>query len=211
MEVTGGAGKTIDVKLDGTTYTAQLGKHLTYDLTAEYYGDLQGGTGCAISVGADFAQEEVAIYLNEEEEADGKTRYYGGVTKIDASAFTGTASLVGSEFNDQIIASRGDTSLWGGNSGDDELFGTGSGNSFFYCKGNGDDKIYNAADGDEVNLVDIRLEDITNSAISAKAVTLELSDGSRLTVMNSADMTFNLGDGTSWKTDRQSKEWQQQA
>lgn len=69
----------------------------------------------------------------------------------------------------------------------------------------------NAADSDEVNLVDITLEDITNSNISSEAVTLELSDGGRLTVMNYADVTFNLGDGTSWKADRQSKEWQQQA
>ena len=134
-----------------------------------------------------------------------------GVSKIDASAFDGEASLVGSELNDEIIASQGQTSLWGGIGGDDILIGTGSGNTFFYVKGNGNDQIRNAADGDVIDLGDITLDDISSASIRNTIIDINFNDGGSLSLRNAADVTFKLGDGSSYKANYQTHSWEQQA
>ena len=180
---------------------------MTYNDDVEYYGNIQGDTTCAISVGADYSGSEVTVYLNGARELDGHSRTYMNVNKIDASAFTGTASLVGAELDDYIIAAQGDTSLWGGNGGDDILIGTGNGNTFFYTKGDGNDQIRNAADGDVINLGDITLDDISSTLIMNAGVKLDFKDGGSLMLANGADVTFKLADGTSYSADYNSHSW----
>ena len=143
-------------------------------------------------------------------EVGGKEKYYFGVDKIDAAAYGGRASLIGGELNDTIIAAQGATSLWGGDSGNDVLHGTGTGNEFFYFRGNGNDVIRDAADGDVVNLYDVTLDDISATAINNAQASIEFKDGGSVTFDSAADATFKLGDGSTWKANHQSNEWQSQ-
>ncbi|MBQ7454087.1 MAG: hypothetical protein IJS69_03440, partial [Selenomonadaceae bacterium] len=144
-------------------------------------------------------------------ETNGKSKNYLGVNKVDASAYAGQASIIGGDLDDKIIAAQGATSVWGGDSGDDILFGTGSGNTFFYFRGNGNDQIRNAADGDVVNLGDITLADIISTEVMGSGAKFDFNDGGSLTVLNAGDVTYKLGDGSSWKANYSSREWEQQA
>lgn len=208
IRVKDAAGKVLNVEIGGQKYAAELGRTLTYNNDAEYFGDLQGGR-CAISVGADYGNNQVAVYLNEATELNGKVKQYVGVDKIDASAFDGQASLIGGELDDSIIAAQGDTSLWGGDGGDDTLVGAGSGNEFFYFRGNGNDVIREAASGDVVNLYDVTLDDIKSAYVTAQGAMLEFKDGGSVTFDGTAAATFKLGDGTAWTANHQTAQWQQ--
>ncbi|MBE8953208.1 MAG: hypothetical protein SR1Q7_08710, partial [Quinella sp. 1Q7] len=204
-----GANKIYNVVYDGSHYVAEIGSSLTYNAWVDVYG---GGTGGnTVSVGADYSGNEVAVYMNGAAEVGGKEKYYFGVDKIDAAAYGGRASLIGGELNDTIIAAQGATSLWGGDGGDDVLHGTGTGNEFFYFRGNGRDVIRNAADGDVVNLYDVTLDDISATAINSSQASIEFKDGGSVTFDSAADATFKLGDGSTWKANHQSNEWQSQA
>ena len=203
-----GANKIYNMVYDGSHYVAAIGSSLTYNAWVDVYG---GGTGGnTVSVGADYSGNEVAVYMNGAAEVGGKEKYYFGVDKIDAAAYGGRASLIGGELNDTIIAAQGATSLWGGDSGNDVLHGTGTGNEFFYFRGNGRDVIRNAADGDVVNLYDVTLDDISATAINNAQASIEFKDGGSVTFDSAADATFKLGDGSTWKANHQSNEWQSQ-
>ena len=162
---------------------------------------------CAVTVGADYGGREVAVYLNGEPETNGRRKTYMSVNEIDASAFNGEASLVGGELDDKITASQGATSLWGGIGGNDVLIGAGTDNTYFYVKGNGNDEIRNAADGDIIDLGNITLDDISWASVMNSGVEIRFTDGGSLSLRNAADVTFKLGDGSSYKANYANRTW----
>ncbi|MBE8955542.1 MAG: alpha/beta fold hydrolase, partial [Quinella sp. 2Q5] len=188
-----GAGKNINVNIGGEKFVGQLGKQLTYD------DDVTNYIGEKISISA--AQTgDIDIDLSDDKFCD--------VHVLDAGAFNGDATLIGGDLDDKITASKGAASLWGGVGGNDILIGNGAGNTFHYLLGDGNDEIRNAHDGDAINLLDITLADIASADVNSWGVRLTMNDGGTLTVNSTADVTYNLSDG-SFKANHQSREWQQ--
>ncbi len=81
---------------------------------------------------------------------------------MDAAQVEDRTTLVGNDYNNVLIASKGDSSVWGGNSSsNDTLIGGEGADNFFYTFGNGNDSIHNAAADDTVNLFGVELEQIS--------------------------------------------------
>ena len=81
--------------------------------------------------------------------------------------------------------------------------------------GNGKDVITNADSNDVINLYDVQVSDILEYfglAISSKNILITLNDGSQIDVQGKNNSTpnsiFQLGDGSRWRYNSVSKEWQ---
>ena len=99
--------------------------------------------------------------------------------------------------------------MWGGyGSESDTLIGGAGQNTFFYGAGNGNDIIRNAHDGDVISLEDITLDQIVDAKITAGGVILNFNDGGSLTVESTADVTYQLADGSKYSANHQNLEWQ---
>ena len=148
-------------------------------------------------------KEELAILANG---LDGKV--YNNVKEIKASAYTGEATLVGNALENVITASKGSSTLWGGEgSGNDTLIGSSGYDEFFYRKGNGNDVIQRAEGSDLINLLDINLEDISSTAINGYSIRIDFNDGGSLSMNTLTDLTFQLADGSKWQSDKNHKTW----
>ncbi len=187
--INGAANEILKVNTFGRDWVVEFGDSLTYNSAVDVYGDADKFNN-AIFVSADYSNDTVEIYANG---FDGKA--YLNVSEINASGYAGNATLVGGNADDRITASKGSSSLWGGEDGDDTLIGGGNFNEFFYLKGNGRDVIEGAKNGDIVNLMNINIEDITSLKVDDKAISLKFADGGSLKV-NSVDVKFTLSDGT---------------
>ena len=133
---------------------------------------------------------------------------FGRTTNIFDTSRSSTSVQLSSvdqtvETNDDnvIYGGTGDNTLWGGDSGDDTLFGGTGSNEYIYGAGNG------ANDGDVVKLLNISLDDINlkYTEIDNDKVTISMHDGGALTLNGKADVTFEIGDGSSWTVDRDKK------
>ena len=80
-------------------------------------------------------------------------------------------------------------------------------NDFFYCSGNGSDAIQGANDGDNVILDGITLDQISRADIYAGSVLVNFNDGSFLKVDGTADVTYQLADGSRYSANHQSLKW----
>ena len=136
------------------------------------------------------------------------TFFLGEIRTLNASAVDGRTSLVGNEYDNTIIAGQGDSSLWGGFiASNDVLQGGESKNTFFYLGGNGRDTISGINDGDAVILSDISLDQIISTNISTDAVSINFIDGGSLQINGSADVTYQLADGSKFSANHQNLEW----
>lgn len=112
---------------------AQVGNtELTYDGYANYF--MAAGKNASISVEDLDEDTEVAIDLSDEKQ------FSGDFKDIDASRFTGEATLSGNDRNNVITASAGGSTLNGGKGRDSLIGGAGSDN-FVYAAGDGKDTI----------------------------------------------------------------------
>ena len=156
-----------------------------------------------MTVGSDITTDKLAIYANSWDDSlnGGKIMY--NVDEIDASAYAGTASLIGSENDSTLTGGTYKSSLWGGSSANDLMIGGSGSDEFFYFVGDGNDTIQGATvdeeneDGqnDVVSLLGISLDDISSdSTYGTSETVLRFNGGGSLTLTNmSGDVTFKLG------------------
>lgn len=168
-----------------------------------------GIANCYVAVGGsslivDSSVSNAEIWLDDSH----GTTFIGYTRTLDASAVEGNTSLVGNELNNTIIAGQGDASLWGGFSPDDDLLiGGNSRNTFFYCMGNGNDTIQGTNDKDFVILSDVSLDQIIETSISADSVSIRFTDGGSLQIQGTADITYQLADGSKYSASHERLEW----
>ena len=175
-----------------SNYVAQVNtKELTYDGAANFFVATE--KNAKVVVGDDVATTAV-VWLGTPER-DGSV-YIGDIRTLDASKATTKTELAGNDLDNTIIAGSEDASLWGGNGGDDLLVGGKGQNLFFYCAGNGNDTIQGTNAGDVVYFGGITMEQILGSEFSGGNVTINFTDGGKLTVDNAANCSFVIGDQT---------------
>ena len=136
---------------------------------------------------------------------------YSGINNIDASTSTGNNTLAGDGGNNQITAGSGNDSLWGGSgSSEDVLIGGSGQNMFWYGKGDGNDQVQQSKTGDVINLYDVTLADITTAGFNGNAISVGFNTGFSLNVNVSSNLssTFRLADGSNWKYNKSSGNWQ---
>ena len=128
---------------------------------------------------------------------------------VDASNSTGNNYIVGQTNKSILIkGGEGNSSLWGGEGmADDTLIGGTGSERFLFGKSEGNDIIDGAGDNDTIDLYNITLSDITSVDASASNLAVSFNNGAySLTVENfSAETSFRLSDGSTWKYDK--KEW----
>ena len=178
---------------------AKVDRNIAYDGLANCYV-ASGGSSLTV----DSTVRSAEIWLDNSH----GTQFFGNIRTLDASAVEGNTSLVGNEFNNTIIAGQGDSSLWGGFSPDDDLLiGGNSRNTFFYCMGNGNDTIQGTNDKDFVILSDVSLDQIIETSISADSVSIRFTDGGSLQIQGTADITYQLADGSKYSASHERLEW----
>ena len=195
--------QVIKAQFYGEEMVVELGDDLQYDSAVELYGAVNSGN--KLTVGSTVTDSTVSIALNNLNEAGVQ---FNDVTEIDASSYSGTASLVGGDYQDDTIrGGAGSNSLWGGLGGDDQLVGGSGSNTFFYLLGDGNDTITNAKDGDVVELLGVSIDDIdldgTISDSSNSAISVKFNNGETLKIQGAttSDLT-GVGikvDGSTWK------------
>lgn len=142
-------------------------------------------------------------------------KIFDGAKDLSAVISSGSHTLVGNSMDNSIIGSMGNSSLWGGIGGNDTLVGSSGSEMFWFGNGNGKDVITNADSNDVINLYDVQVSDILEYfglAISSKNILITLNDGSQIDVQGKNNSTpnsiFQLGDGSRWRYNSVSKEWQ---
>ena len=144
-------------------------------------------------------EDEAEIWLDG---SHGKI-FVGNIRILDATNSDGKNTLAGNDLDNTISAGKGDASLWGGN-GDDLLIGGEGQNLFFYTDGN--DTIQGANDGDAVILSTATLEQISGTSITANGAAINFKDGGSLQINGSADITYQLADGSKYSANHQNSE-----
>ena len=177
-------------------FTALVDKNIEYDDAANYFVATSKKATLTVT-------EEAEIWL------DGSHGKYftGDIKTLDATTSDGKNTLVGNEFDNTILAGKGDASLWGGNGGDDLLVGGNFQNLFFYCAGNGNDTIRGTNDGDGVILADVSLDQIVGTKISADSIDINFKDGGSLHIEGNSDVTYQLADGSSFSVNHETMNW----
>lgn len=133
------------------------------------------------------------------------------VFEIDAMNNPNDLILAGNSDYNIIYGGTGNSSLWGGTDNvDDILFGGSGAEMFWYGKYEGYDNIFNANSSDTVNLYDVNLSEISAAEISDSQVVVRFNTGTALVIYDNDQVTptFQLGDGTRCKYDRNIEQWQ---
>ena len=199
LRIEGAAGKDFQIENNFDTVTAQVNEtELTYDGAADYF--VATGKNAKLTVVED-SDNNAEIWLNNDPRGT-DAQFHGDIKTVDASAFTGNATLVGNDNNNVLIGGSGNNSLWGGSHGDDSLVGGDGDDLFWYELGNGNDTISNVGDNDTINLFGVSLDDfaVTGEALfDGNNVVAKFKNGDTLTIENgkNSSATYTYG-GTSW-------------
>ena len=197
----GAKGKSFRVNDD---LIAKVDTNVEFDGFSNCYAGI--GERATLTVGKGLGNVEV--WLSDDSLEYHGTMYDGKFEVVDASQTDGTNILAGNELGNVIMGGSGANSLWGGyGSENDTLIGGAGQNSFFYLQGNGRDVVRNAHDGDEVILDDITLEQIAEANITAGGVVINFTDGGSLTVEGTAEVTYQLADGSRHVANRATNDW----
>ena len=159
---------------------------MTYDGDASFF--VATGKNASITVDNENVTD-AQIWLGNQ---SNKT-FMGDIRTIDASDFDGRAELAGNDTDNIIYGGSGKNSLWGGNGGDDLLIGGEGANMFFYANGNGNDTISGVNSGDVVYLGGVTLDNLAGTEFNTGSITMNFTDGGKLTVNDAANATFVLG------------------
>ena len=176
---------------------AKVDRNISYDGLANCY---VATSGSSLTVESTVGSAEIWLDNSHGE------YFLGEIRTLDASDVEGNTSLVGNDFDNTIRAGQGDSSLWGGR-GDDLLQGGAAKNTFFYTIGDGFDTVTGVNDGDVINLADLTLEQIAATNINSAGVAIKFVDGGSLTVNGTADVTYQLADGSKFSADHAKGEW----
>lgn len=132
--------------------------------------------------------------------------HFANINVIDAKNSSAQNVLAGNNLDNEIIVGAGNCSLWGGESGsNDTLTGGDGSNMFWYGLGEGNDVVENANGDDVIFLYNISLGEINSFEDIQNGVKLNFSAGS-LTV-NGEGSSVRLGDGSSYRYDKNSLSW----
>ena len=131
------------------------------------------------------------------------------IINIDAKNTSNNANLAGNNQNNRIEAGSGDSNIWGGWLGDDTMVGGSGRDSFWYAQNEGNDVIENISSNDVVNLFDVGFSDISGIDMADNNLKLYFNGGGSLNILNgaSAGNIFALADGSSWRYDSNSGNW----
>ena len=133
---------------------------------------------------------------------------YDGIEVLDGSNSGSNDQLAGGYASETIKGGRGRSSLWGGAGGSADTLVSGSGdNQLFYGYGEGADVMTGTTANDRVMLYNIGLHQITGAEVKGNEIRISTTAGQTLTVSGQAG-TFTLGDGSSWRPNRQNGSWQ---
>ena len=146
----------------------------------------------ALTIGEGAALETDTISVNDTL----FTAYVPKLNEIDASAYEGELELHGANGKANVLrASKGGSTLAGGN-GNDQLHGGNGSDTFVYSAKGGKDVVYNFADGDRIHVSDTSV--LKSMFVeSGKDVILKLDNKNTLTLKNVAGnrITFSGADG----------------
>ena len=166
---------------------------LNYDGAASFFV----ATGKNASITVDGTKATSAnIWLGNQS----VNHFVGDIRTIDARGFDGKAELAGGDNNETIYGGANKNSLWGGNGGDDLMVGGAGQNLFFFTNGNGNDTISGTQDGDVVILSEVSLEQISGTNYENGVVTINFTDGGKLTVNDAENVTFMTTQGDQSQT-----------
>ena len=180
---------------------------LNFDGRANYYQAT--GKNAAVNVNSELSSAD--IWLNNDGNFSNNT-FVGDIKYLNASNIEGRTTLVGNGNDNYIVASKDNTSMWGGDQGgNDTLVGGDGADTFWYGKNNnGSDVITNIGGDDTINLYDIALDDISTADISSNEVAITLKDGQTLKVQGNvtAGTNYRLTDGAIYAVDS-NRNWYQ--
>ena len=213
LTIVEGANDILQINSDGVnTDVVAIGSELDYQRFVNHYIGL--GNSAQVTVDDLVDGGDINIWMNlgtwaRENGVEGFEEFgvYEDIKVLDARGFYEGATLVGGyETDNEIYAGRGTNSLWGGNGGDDTLYAGVGMSQYFYLNGDGTDVIEGAKNDEVVNLLNIGLEefDFEGGPLSYDSdhIKLNFADGGSLDVKSSADVVFEIKDGSQWKLDR---------
>ncbi len=183
---------------------AKVDTNVEFDGYTNYYVGI--GSKASLTVGKGAG--DVEVWLSDDSLDYHGTIYDGNFAILDASQSDGNDILAGNTISNVIIGGSGNNSLWGGYSSEsDTLIGGTGKNTFFYGAGNGNDNIQNAHDDDIISLEDITLDQISDANITTGGVIFKFTDGGSLTVDGTADVTYQLADGSKYSANHTTHDW----
>ncbi|MBR2774269.1 MAG: alpha/beta fold hydrolase [Selenomonadaceae bacterium] len=202
MTLTNAKGKTFNLNDD---LIAKVGDNeVAFDGFTNCYAAT--GSNATLTIGAGMGKVEV--WLGDTSLDKHGTMFYGNFRELNAAQADGSNILAGNELSNVITGGSGNNSLWGGaGSASDTLVGGTGHNDFFFCAGNGNDVIQGTNDGDNVILDGITLDQIARADIYAGSVFVNFNDGSFLKVDGTADVTYQLADGSRYSANHSRREW----
>lgn len=212
LTIVEGANDILQINSNGVnTDVAAIGNDLEYQRFVNRYIGLSDSP--KVEVGDIVGDVNVWMNLGTWARANGVEGFeefgvYEDIKVLDASGFYEGATLVGGfNENNEIYAGHGTNSLWGGNGGDDTLYAGAGMSQYFYLDGDGTDVIEGAKNDEVVNLLNIGLEQFDFASgkpleYDANHIKLNFADGGSLDVKSSADVVFEIKDGSQWKLDR---------
>ena len=183
---------------------AKVDTNVEFDGFTNYYVGIGARASLTVGKGAG----NIEVWLSDDSLDYHGTIYDGNFAVLDASQSDGSNILAGNELSNVIIGGSGENSLWGGyGSESDTLIGGAGQNTFFYGAGNGNDNVQNAHDGDIISLEDITLDQISDANITSGGVIFKFTDGGSLTVDGTADVTYQLADGSKYSANHTTHDW----
>ena len=217
-------------RADGNlTFTMASGKTLSVSVGSDVNQEIQYSTDgkniIAVKVGNNdseniFTYEDNLYYLggnaNDTLSISNSTSNYTifltdehfvNIDVLDAQNSSSQNILAGNNFDNQILAGSGNSSLWGGASTSNDVLTGGNGaDMFLYGIGEGNDSINNANSNDIVNLYNVSVNDIASFEDLGSGVKINLSFGS-LTINTTETPKYILSDGSSYRYDKNSYTW----
>ena len=196
-------GQTLQTKVGNNEFVAEVDSAMTYSKNVNtYLGGIADVDAATLNVSGSESQD---VWANG---WDGNIYY--NVKNMNAASATGDVKLAGGDDNTTITGGTGNNSLWGGMSGENVLnAGTGY-NEFFKWKQDSNNTTINGADADDIiNLLDMEGEDIDWAVlpdnVDSSHIKVNFTNGSSLVVNSSADVRFQMGDGSVWTVNREEK------
>ena len=216
VKVQGIAGQAVQFEnkyTKGDTIAAQFGdKDLSVNNDANFYW--AAGKNAKVSIDEKYTNTDTAAVFdlsNAKYTDSSQLSFYGDIKELDASGYTGEATINGNKKNNVLTASSGGSELWGGNGGNDTLVGGDGADTFIFGAGNGHDVVKGATASDTVLLQDLKLSDLVSygdTLFDGNNISINLKEGGSLTVENAmtSGVAFELN-GKTYKVDQETGKW----
>ena len=149
------------------------------------------------------------VWLEAPDYSDG-VEFVGDYTVIDARGSNAEVEMAGNNVANTIYGGAGNASMWGGTgNANDVMYGGTAHNEFYYEVGNGNDTIFSSTTGDIIHLgMSIDQIDFDNTNFTTSGLEVTFSDGGKLAINNTNDVTFSFDDGTEIKANQTSKQFE---